>query len=374
MRTATDKRLHATVAKATRRADPALPGELIDLLEIPEGKRWSHLERLRRSPTRLSGTGMARPLERVEEIAAFRLGRVKLAHVPPNRLSALARYGLGSKTPNLARAGEPKRTAMVCAVVRHLEATAIDDALDLFALLMATKLINPARRATDKERLVMLPRLQKASRTLARASRVLVERLHLVEETQIDLDVAALWKAVETVASREQVHQALEQVEAMIGDEEDDGGDSVMRRTLAERHNTVRPFLALLGESAARGAASGGRRVLAAVKRLPALARRKVKQKPLLLKEIDDKLVPPVRRCAVYANPDLPTGSVDRNAYVMCVLEQLTRATRTRHLRLPLPPVVRSAGQAAVRGAVAGGARGRAGRPEPGGTGREALG
>ncbi|MEV4183935.1 DUF4158 domain-containing protein [Streptosporangium canum] len=180
VRTAAERRLHATVAGATRRADPALSAELVALLQVPEGKRWSHLERLRRPPTRTSGTGMAKALERVEEISAFGLGRLRLAHVPPNRLAALARYGLGSKTPNLARAGEPKRTAMVCAVVRHLEAMAIDDALDLFVLLMATKLINPARRATDKERLAMLPRLERASRTLARASRVLIEQLRLV--------------------------------------------------------------------------------------------------------------------------------------------------------------------------------------------------
>ncbi|MEV4166430.1 Tn3 family transposase [Nonomuraea dietziae] len=274
---------------------------------------------------------MAKALERVEEISAFGLGRLRLAHVPPNRLSALARYGPGSKTPNLARAGEPKRTAMVCAIVRHLEAIAIDDALDLFVLLMATKLINPARRATDKERLAVLPRLERASRTLARASRALIEQLHLVEETETDLDVAALWIAVESVASRDEVRQALEQVETLIGPDVDDG-DSRMRQSLTERYNTVRPFLTLLGDSAALGAASGGRRVLAAVKRLPALARRKVKQKPLLPKEIDEKLVPPMWRRAVYADPDLPTGSVDRDAYVMCVLEHLVRALHQRDI------------------------------------------
>jgi hypothetical protein len=39
--------------------------------------------------------------------------------------------------------------------------------------------------------------------------------------------------------------------------------------------------------------------VLAAVKKLPALSRRKVKQKPLLPREIDEKLVPPAWRRAV---------------------------------------------------------------------------
>ncbi|MEU7641275.1 MULTISPECIES: hypothetical protein [unclassified Streptomyces] len=52
--------------------------------------------------------------------------------MPTNRLAAPAKNGLGSKAPNLARTPEPKRTAMVTAVVRSLEAAAIDDALDLF--------------------------------------------------------------------------------------------------------------------------------------------------------------------------------------------------------------------------------------------------
>jgi hypothetical protein len=53
-----------------------------------------------------------------------------------------------------------------------------------------------------------------------------------------------------------------------------------MRGALALRYNTVKPFLALLGETSALGAATGGKRVLAGVKRLPALSRRKVGEKP----------------------------------------------------------------------------------------------
>ncbi|UOT04363.1 hypothetical protein MPY17_00860 [Rhodococcus opacus] len=94
-------------------------------LEVPEGARFSELERLRRPPMRTTGTAFARSLERVDEIGAFGLGRVRLSQVPPNRLAALARYGLGSKAASLERAEEPKRTAMLTAVMRHLEAKVI---------------------------------------------------------------------------------------------------------------------------------------------------------------------------------------------------------------------------------------------------------
>lgn len=103
-------------------------------------------------------------MQRVEDIAAFQLGRLKLEQIPPNRLSALARYGLGTKAPKLERTPEPKRTAMLTAVMRHLEAKAIDDALDLFEILMATRLISTAKRSTDKQRLSTLPQLEKAAR------------------------------------------------------------------------------------------------------------------------------------------------------------------------------------------------------------------
>lgn len=55
-------------------------------------------------------------------------------------------------------------------------------------------------------------------------------------------------------------------------------------------------------------------------------------EKPLLPREIDDKLVPPVWRKAVYANAELPEGAVDRDAYVVCVLEQLFRALKRRDI------------------------------------------
>ncbi|WP_234426253.1 DUF4158 domain-containing protein [Streptomyces kebangsaanensis] len=328
VRTITEKRLHTTVAKAAHRADPSLPEDLVALLQTPQSKRYSYLEQLRRPPTRTTGTAMMQALQRVDEIAAYRLGRVKLNKVPPNRLAALARYAVGSKAPNLERAGEPKRTAMLTAVMRHLEAKAIDEALDLFQVLMATRLISTAKRATDKERLSALPQLEKASRMLARASKVLLQELELVEQHGTDLDVAALWRAVEEIVPRSAVMSAAAVVESLVPN--DDTAETAMRQALANRYNTVKPFLSLLGETSALGAAPGGARVLAGVKRLPALSRRRVKDKPLLPREVDDKLVPPVWRKAVYANAEMPPGSVDRDAYVVCVLEQLYRALMRR--------------------------------------------
>ncbi len=125
-----------------------------------------------------------------------------------------------------------------------------------------------------------MPQLEKASRTLARAAKVLFEELELVEAHGTDLDAAALWRAVEEVAPRAVVMSAAAMVVSLVPEDEDSAAVA-MRAALATRYNTVRPFLSLLGESKALDAASGGARVLARVRRLPALARA-MKDKPLL--------------------------------------------------------------------------------------------
>lgn len=223
----------------------------------------------------------------------------------------------------------PRRTALLTAVVRQLEAQAVDDALDLFAVLMANRLISPARRVSDRERLAMPPQLEKAAHILAKASKILTEELDLVAEHEADLDVAALWAAVEEAVPRTAVSSAVATVETLVP-EDNGSAEAAMREKLALRYNTVRPFLSLLGESDALGAAPAVRRILKAVRRLPALSRRRVKDRPLLPREIGAELVPAMWKRAVFTGAKLPQGAVDRDAYVVCVLEQLHRALNRR--------------------------------------------
>ncbi len=265
-REAAEARLYEALAAAAARVDPLLPQQLAGLLQVPEGSRVSALERLRQSPRRSSGPKMVKALQRAERIAELGVGRVEVEDIPANRLQVLARTGLGSKASALARLGEPKRTATLVAVVRHLEAVAVDDTLDLFSLLMATRLFSPARRASAEQRPAMLPRLEKASKTVA--SGELLAALTAAEGSADRLAAAALWSAVETVAPRAVVVEAIGPVEELVPDD-DGSAESAMRAALAGRYNTVRPFLTLLGETTALHAAPGGEPVLAAVRSLP---------------------------------------------------------------------------------------------------------
>ncbi|MGO4431085.1 Tn3 family transposase, partial [Streptomyces sp. MCAF7] len=127
------------------------------------------------------------------------------------------------------------RTAMLTAVMRHLEAKAIDDALDLFEILMATRLISTAKRSTDKQRLSMLPQLEKAARITARVSKVVIEELELIDETGCAVDTAALWRALEEIAPRAVLSSAAVTVVSLVP-EGDDTAESALRGALALRY------------------------------------------------------------------------------------------------------------------------------------------
>lgn len=172
--------LWRSVTEAAERADPGLPARLESLLRVPDGSRVSELERLRRAPARISGPEMVRALDRTGEVLGIGAGRVELGGVPKSRMGALARYGLVAKAPTLRELSPARKTA----TVRHLEAAAVDDALDLFGVLMATRLLNRAQRAGQRQRLVELPRLSRAAARVAAVSRVLIDELEQQQAEQ----------------------------------------------------------------------------------------------------------------------------------------------------------------------------------------------
>jgi hypothetical protein len=321
-------RVHRTLADAAAAADPGLAARLAGLLEVPTGQRSSGLDQLRRPPRRRSGRAMVKALDRVAEVMAIGAGKASTEPVPANRLETLARYGLAGKAPALRALAEPRRTATLLATARHLEATAVDDAVDLFDVLMATRLISEARRASAAERTAALPRLERASATLASAWRALQPVLEAAKDGMVN--VPAAWAAIEKVASRDQVQAAAAVVEQLVPDAGSE--DAAMRESLAAKYGVVRPFLELLAERLPLHAVPAGQELLAEVRRLPVLARRRVNARRLRHDEVNADLVTGAWQRAVYHNRDLPAGAVDRDAYVLCVLEQLHRKLLVRDI------------------------------------------
>ena len=141
--------------------------------------------------------------------------------------------------------------------------------LDLFTLLMATKLLASAERESNEQRQRDMPRLARASVTLAKAARVLFSPANVQAVTATEL-----WAAVEQVASRTRWLSAIEAVEELAPFGEDNDDDVDRRAELVKRYATVRPFLPMLTAVVPFGSTDAGARSWPPRRSLPDLAGR----------------------------------------------------------------------------------------------------
>jgi hypothetical protein len=232
---------------------PGQRAALDELLTVPVGARVSELDRLRRGPVRVSGPQMKAALERAQEIARLGMGEVVVAGVPPPRLAELSRYGVDGKASLLRRHADARRLATLLATAVHLTTRAVDDALDLLDVLVATRLLARAERETAKEKLKTLPKVERAGAKLAAALQVVLEETAEQVDTSTGeitgpkvATLAAMWEAIEAVVPRKELAAAAAMVE--LAPPLDSDADEAWRRMLVSRFSTVRPFLKLLVE------------------------------------------------------------------------------------------------------------------------------
>jgi hypothetical protein len=88
------RRLWRTLARDVTREQRA---QLDALLIAGEGGRPSPLDRLRDGPYLRSGAELSRAVGRLDEVRALALGLPTIAHVPPGRVTALARFATVAK-------------------------------------------------------------------------------------------------------------------------------------------------------------------------------------------------------------------------------------------------------------------------------------
>ncbi|NEA59636.1 Tn3 family transposase [Streptomyces sp. SID13666] len=307
---------------------------LDSLLTVPPGARVSELDRLRRGPVRVSGAQMKWSLERAQEIAGLGLGELDVSGIPPRRLSELSRYGVDGKASLLKRHGDSRRLATLLATSVYLTTRAVDDALDLLEVLIATKLLAKAGRDTVKEKIKTLPRVERAGSKLATAFQVVFD----TTSEQVDTDtgeisppkvetLAAMWEQIEAVVPRVELAAAIAALFELTPPLDSDA-DEAWRAMLVTRFATVRPFLMLLVTVVDFGATPEGAPVLAALKSLPDLMGRK-KVGPA---EIDTELLAGSWRRLALTAPHLEPGTVDWKAYTFCVLESFHRMLRRREV------------------------------------------
>ena len=143
------------------------------LLIAGEGGRPSPLNRLRDGPYLRSGAELSRAVGRLDEVRVLTLGLPAINHVPPGRVTALARFATVAKA-QAARMPLERRTATLLAFVRTLEATAQDDVLDLFDIVV-TALFTDAAKIGKKARLRTLRDLDAVALQLRQAGGMLMD-------------------------------------------------------------------------------------------------------------------------------------------------------------------------------------------------------
>lgn len=180
------------------------------LLIVPDGSRVSDLERLRTSPTTVSGKSLVAALERVAELAALGFGSLDLSGVPQRRVVELARWGMAGKAPALRRHPRARRLATLLATVVYLEAKAVDDALELFDVLMVNDLMARAQRQSAAEKVRQYPRVSRDAARLAAAVGVLFE-----SSDDQDVTLAEIWDAIDDIVPRSELRAALESIAAL---------------------------------------------------------------------------------------------------------------------------------------------------------------
>ncbi len=329
VRHASQQRLYTLLAGAVS-AEQAL--ELERILRVPEGRRRSLLDLWRHAERSTSGRGMSLALHRVAEIAGLGMRAVQVPVVPARRVIALARYGMAAKAPKLAGHPYERKLATLLATVRWLEVQATDDALELFDVFITNELIGRAGKNADKQKLRRLPGQAKHVAVLASAVQVLLEADSWGDGVRLEV----VWEAIDTaVGSRARLAAAVAGVQEMIPPPAADTHGQ-WRAQVVERFATVRPFVRLLCEVIEFGATVDATPVLAAMRELALLLdgrpSERVPKGFLDARKVNVDLVPGGWWQQLVFAKDRPAGTVDRNAYVFCVLELFHTALKHRDI------------------------------------------
>ena len=283
--------------------------QLEALLTVPEDKRRSRFDQLRQGPRHVSGPSMIAALERYEAFRNLGIRELDFSCIPPVWLQSLARYATTGWAPNMARMPAERRIATLVAFAYAYTAATLDDALDLFDMLIAD-IAASAKTLGQKKRLRSLHDLDQAALALAEVCSILLDEAHPDDEVR---------KAVFTRMSLEQIAQAITTTYDLARPPEEDYQEEMLTR-----YHTVRRFLPRVLDTIAFKAALAGDPVLKAVDYLKGLqGRRNPRLDDAPLESVDAGW----KRLALDK-----AGEISQPAYTLCVLERLQDRLRRRDI------------------------------------------
>jgi TnpA family transposase len=287
------------------RISPEQKAQLDALLVVPEGRRHSAMDRLRTAPALQSTNELARAIDRLEEISQLAAGLPSIDRLPKTRILALARFAGAAKAQAVARLPDERRAATLLAFIRSLEASAQDDVLDLFDLIV-TRLFVEAVRKGREARLRTLRDLDAAALTLNKVCAL------VLDSAVADGDLrAAIFATVPQTA----LEAAGAQIDSLTRPPDDPYFDE-----LVAQHRRIRRFLPQFVRVIGLDAMPAGQPVLKALHHL-----RLVEDGTARGKTWPTDFVP-----KSWEHRVMPNGVVDRRAWTLCLVDRLRGALRRR--------------------------------------------
>ena len=167
------------------------------------------LDDLRAAPRRRSPTELLRHLKRIDAIRRHGLTMAPSEDLPAAPLARLARNARTTKPASLAVLQEPRRTATLAALFHTLEASGLDDAVELFDALV-TDTFAQAEQAHRKARLRSLRDLDTAAVMLRDVSG------HVVSDEDDERSVAEWRHALFERIARADIKAAMASVDRLV--------------------------------------------------------------------------------------------------------------------------------------------------------------
>jgi hypothetical protein len=178
------------------------------------------------SPAELGGA-----IDRLHEVQELVSGLPSLDRLPKSRITSLARFAGAAKAQAVERLPDERRIATLLAYMRTLEASAHDDVLDLFDVVV-TDMFADAKATGHKERLGSIRDLDAAALLLRQACTI------LLDESTPD---RAVRRTVFEIISREDLAEAIAQIDSIAR-----SGDDQYFKELRDQHRRLRFIPSLL--------------------------------------------------------------------------------------------------------------------------------
>ncbi len=227
------------------------------------------------------------------------------APVPKTRVLALARFACAAKAQAVARLPDERRLATLLAFIRALEASAQDDVLDLFDLLVTRMFVDAVRKGREA-RLRTLRDLDAAALTLSKVCALVLDGA---------VTDGGLRAAVFTLVPKAALEAAVSQVDSLTRPPDDPYFDELLAQ-----YRRIRRFLPHFVRVVGLGAVPAGQSVLKALHHL-----RKVEDSGVRGTVWPTEFVPKSWEGRVTRN-----DVVDRHAWTLCLVDRLRGALRRR--------------------------------------------